>query len=312
MEQHPPERTTGADPVPTWFTEALAAPVRVDEVAVDGVPIRYRAWGEPGDEGLVLVHGGAAHGHWWDHIGPLLASTGHRVLALDLSGHGDSGRREAYGLESWSDEVLAVAEHGGAGAAPVIIGHSMGGMVALRAALRFGSRLGGIVVIDTPVRDLSPEELAARRRQAFGPKRTYPSRERAIRHFRPVPPQPGALPFVVAHLAEHSVAPVDGGWAWKFDHRVFGGQGIRPEQLGQVDCRVGLFRAEHGMVPEAMGQDIHDRMGRIVPVIEIPAAHHHVLIDQPLALVTALRTLLADWRHSTPLAERAGGVGAAG
>jgi pimeloyl-ACP methyl ester carboxylesterase len=35
-------------------------------------------------------------------------------------------------------------------------------------------------------------------------------------------------------------------------------------------------------------------------VVEIPPAGHHVMLDQPLLLVTALRTLLADWEHSGP------------
>jgi pimeloyl-ACP methyl ester carboxylesterase len=37
-----------------------------------------------------------------------------------------------------------------------------------------------------------------------------------------------------------------------------------------------------------------------VPFIEIPEARHHVMLDQPLAFVAALRTLLQEWRHSTP------------
>lgn len=116
-----------------------------------------------------------------------------------------------------------------------------------------------------------------------------------------MPPQPDALPYVVAHVAEISVRQVEGGWAWKFDRRVFSGIGLTPGQLGQVQCRVALFRAKHRLVPAAMGEMIFDRMGRVVPVVEIPAAGHHVMIDQPLALVTALRTILADWRHSSVL-----------
>jgi pimeloyl-ACP methyl ester carboxylesterase len=41
-------------------------------------------------------------------------------------------------------------------------------------------------------------------------------------------------------------------------------------------------------------------LGRAAPVVEIPQAQHHVMLDQPLALVAALRALLADWEHSTP------------
>jgi pimeloyl-ACP methyl ester carboxylesterase len=290
-----------ASATPEWFTTALAAPVEVGEVEVAGVPIAYRTWGETGGDGLVLVHGGAAHSRWWDHIAPLLVGDAPRVVAIDLSGHGDSGRRACYDLAGWADEVLAVAGHAGLGAEPVVVGHSMGGMVALSAALRFGARLGGVVVIDSPIRDRPPEERAARDRRAFGPLRTYATREQAVAHFRPVPAQPDALAFVRDHIAATSVRPVDGGWAWKFDPGIFGGIGMEPAELAVVECRVALFRAAHGLVPAEMGDMIVDRMGSLVPVVEIPAAGHHVMLDQPLAMVTGLRTLLADWRHSTPL-----------
>ena len=125
---------------PAWFTAALAAPVRVGRVTVDGTSIAYRAWGDNPGRGLVLVHGGAAHARWWDHIAPLLAA-GHLVAAVDLSGHGDSGRRAAYSLDGWAEEVAAVAADAGITGQPVIIGHSMGGFVALRAAGMFGRQL---------------------------------------------------------------------------------------------------------------------------------------------------------------------------
>lgn len=297
-----------ASATPEWFATALAAPVEVGEVEVAGVPIAYRAWGAPGGDGIVLVHGGAAHSRWWDHVAPLLLADAPRVVALDLSGHGDSGRGDSYGLAAWADEVLAVAGHAGIGREPVVVGHSMGGMVALAAALRFGERLRGVVVVDSPVRARPPEERAARDRRAFGPLRTYDSREQAVGHFRLVPDQPDALPYVQEHIAATSVRRVEGGWAWKFDPAIFGGIGIDPAQLSTVDCRVALLRAEHGLVPAEMGDMIVDRMGRVVPVVEIPAAGHHVMLDQPLALVTGLRTLLADWRHSTPLARPTSGT----
>jgi len=63
---------------------------------------------------------------------------------------------------------------------------------------------------------------------------------------------------------------------------------------------VALFRAEHGMVSTEMSDVMYDRLGRVAPVIEIPAASHHVMLDQPIALVAAIRTLLSDWDHSLP------------
>ena len=45
---------------------------------------------------------------------------------------------------------------------------------------------------------------------------------------------------------------------------------------------------------------MYEVLGRLAPVVSIPEAHHHLQVDQPLAFVAALRTLLADWNHSFP------------
>lgn len=289
---------TDSGDMPSWFTEALAAAVQTGSVTVDDTPIAYRAWGELGTTGIVLVHGGGAHSRWWDHIAPLLAE-GRRVAALDLSGHGDSGRRDEYTLDQWAHEVLAVATDAGIAAPPVVIGHSMGGFIALRAAGIYGSGLAGIVVIDSPVHDITPEDRAARDARAFGPLRVYPTREAAIARFRPIPDQP-ALPYIRAHVAATSIHEVSGGWSWKFDPGIFGRPQFTPALLHQLDCRVALFHAEHGIVPPHTTELMYDRLGRRAPVIEIPAAGHHVMLDHPIALVTGIRTLLSDWDHSLP------------
>ncbi|EUA54163.1 alpha/beta hydrolase family protein [Mycobacterium intracellulare 1956] len=61
---------------------------------------------------MVLIHGGGAHSGWWDHIAPFISRT-HRVIALDLSGHGDSGSRANYDLRIWASEVMAAASAAG-------------------------------------------------------------------------------------------------------------------------------------------------------------------------------------------------------
>lgn len=93
---------------------------------------------------------------------------------------------------------------------------------------------------------------------------------------------------------------MDGGWAWKFDPSIFRRPSLSPGYLTHLDCRVALFRAENGRLSKEMSDVMYDRLGRAAPVIEIPAAGHHMMLDQPLALVTGLRTVLSDWEHSTP------------
>jgi len=284
--------------VPAWFSAALDAAAQERSIVVEGTSIAYRAWGDPAMRTIVLVHGGAAHARWWDHIAPLLAA-GWRVVALDLSGHGDSGRRDRYSLDTWAREVLAVVADAGTAASTVVIGHSMGGLVTLRLATLAGARIAGAVAIDSPVRDMAPEDRAARQHRAFGPLRVYPTREAVIARFRPIPDQP-TLAYIADHVAATSVRPAEGGWTWKFDPQVFARDHLTPELLTRLDCRVALFRAEHGLVTPQQGEVLYDRLGRVAPVIEIPVAGHHIMLDQPVALAAALRTLLADWDHSIP------------
>jgi pimeloyl-ACP methyl ester carboxylesterase len=59
-------------------------------------------------------------------------------------------------------------------------------------------------------------------------------------------------------------------------------------------CVVGNRMSEYRTCWPVIGRS------RRAPVVEIPEAHHHLILDQPLAFVAALRTLLADWEHSIP------------
>jgi pimeloyl-ACP methyl ester carboxylesterase len=291
---------------PDWFVEAVETPFTVGEVEVAGCPIRYLTWGEAGRPGLVLVHGGAAHAHWWSFIAPLFLPD-YQVVALDLSGHGDSGRRETYPRELWAREVLAAADDAGFEAPPIVVGHSMGGFVCIAAAAAHGDRLAGAVILDSPVRRPDPEVEEGARGRAFRNPKVYPDEETALSHYRLVPDQPCANGYIFDHIARHSLHRVEDGWTWKFDPAIF--LWVTPraarEILPEVRCRVALFRAARGLVTPDIGAYMYELLHRNSPVIEVPEAHHHLMLDQPLALVTGLRTLLADWEHSLPVKRRA-------
>jgi pimeloyl-ACP methyl ester carboxylesterase len=295
---------TATTEAPGWFTRALAVPFEDRSVDVDGAGIHYLAWGRPGDRGLVFVHGGGAHAHWWTHIAATFADD-FRVAALDLSGHGDSDSRAVYALEQWTEEVCAVAGDAGMTGPPVVIGHSMGGFVTIATAALRGDSLAGVVVCDSPVTEPDPEVASFRLRQAFGRARTYATIDDALAHFRTVPAQDHYLDYVMDHVGRRSLKAVEGGWQWKFDRHVFeqfagSMRGIALPYLSRVRCRFALLRSECGLVTRDIGASMFEALGRVAPVIELPEAGHHAMLDEPLVLLTALRTLLADWEHSDP------------
>ena len=291
-----------ATDAPRWFRDALATPYADRTVEVEGCAIHYLEWGDPSKPGVVLIHGGAAHAHWWTFIAPQLARHYH-VVALDMSGHGDSGRREEYPREIWAKEAMAVAADAALIGAPVLVGHSLGGMVSVVAASLYGDRLAGAIIVDSPIRAPDPESQEGAQGRMFRNPKTYPDVATAMQHFRLMPPQPCENRFILDYVARQSLHQVAGGWTWKFDPKVFIRFSLRPmnEYLADARCRVGVLRAElSDLVPPEIGEYIYELLDRNAPIVEIPQAHHHLILDQPLAFIAAVRAILADWEHSIP------------
>jgi pimeloyl-ACP methyl ester carboxylesterase len=114
--------------------------------SAEGLSIEYEVRGQ-GEPAIVLVHGWAFDRHLWDEQVPRLAQR-HRVAAIDLPGHGQSGReRTAWTIAAFGRDVKGVIDELGA-AQVVLVGHSMGGLVVLEAARLLGDRLRGVVLVD--------------------------------------------------------------------------------------------------------------------------------------------------------------------
>lgn len=136
-------------------------------LAPDGVSIVYSAAGA-GETSLVFVHGGLADRSFFD--GQLKAfGSRHRVIALDLAGHGESGmNRERWGLPQFGGDVKAVVDAEKLMRA-ILFGNSLGGPAAIEAALLLPGRVIGVVGIDT-FQDLDytiTPEYARQRADAF-------------------------------------------------------------------------------------------------------------------------------------------------
>ena len=109
--------------LPFWFNQALDVPSKRGLVEVENANIVYESWGDPGNPGAVLIHGSNAHLEWWRFTAPFLADKLH-IVALDLSGNGDSDWRERYTGELFAKEVMATAEAASMKENPFIVGHS--------------------------------------------------------------------------------------------------------------------------------------------------------------------------------------------
>jgi len=295
---------------PDWFRRALATPGTSRRVVVDGASIHYLLWSGDGSKkpGILFVHGFLAHARWWDFIAPFFAET-FRVAAIDLSGMGDSGSRPTYVNEMWEREIAAVIEHADFGPA-IVIGHSFGGARSLGAAARFPDRVSHVLIVDSYIHYHDLLDSYGRRSEDRGElgadlvKRVYSDYESARAHYRLTPPQEVLEPWTQKYIAHHSLRETEDGWTWKWDQHLRAPRDLRDARhwLPGIQCPVTITHAEHSRTCD------RERAARIVrdlrfPVgpIEIPNARHHVMLDQPLALITCLRSALA-YQHGMSIA----------
>ncbi|PWK91919.1 pimeloyl-ACP methyl ester carboxylesterase [Fulvimonas soli] len=281
--------------VPEWFSRAVGRAGHSSFVEIDGAPVHYLSWGldGPGDRpAIVFVHGYRAHARWWDFIAPFFADD-YRVVALDLSGMGDSGHRDHYDGMTFVRDILGVIRHAGLGAS-TIVGHSFGGARVLRACVEAPELASRLIVIDSYVRfgDAPVPGGAPPRRHAP----PYPDLASALQRFRLMPAQPVVLPYVEDYVARQSLRQVDGGWQWKFD-RGLPAIVLVPDEyklLSRIEVPVDFVYGEGScVVDDALARRVLASFRRGRGPVVIPDGYHHVMLSQPLALVAALRSLLA-------------------
>jgi pimeloyl-ACP methyl ester carboxylesterase len=123
---------------------------------VRSLRFHFTEWGEPGAPEVLLLHGGNQSGHSWDLVSLHLSDRYH-VFALDQRGHGDSewARDQDSSLDAKAADALAFIDDQKL-ESPVIMGHSMGGIVTLHLAIERPDLARALVIVDVGP-ELSPE-----------------------------------------------------------------------------------------------------------------------------------------------------------
>ena len=102
----------------------------------------------PTGRDILLLHGLASNALLWAPAGKLLANGGHRVIAADLRGHGQSDKPDTgYSMHEVADEVALLVKALGL-ESPIVIGQSWGGNVVIEVARRHSDVVSGIVAVD--------------------------------------------------------------------------------------------------------------------------------------------------------------------
>ena len=291
-------------PAPAWFERAVAVEPERSFVEVEGAKVETLAWGERGKPGLIFLHGGAAHADWWSFIAPFFARE-RRVAAPSFTGMGRSEWRPSYDFRQFVREARGAAREAGAfdGGRPTVVGHSFGGRIAVGLTHDFGDELAGAVMVDPPFFAPKNQRSPSPPRSATREHSVRPSLEAIIARFRLAPPQACDNLFILDFIARRSARKAVGaggesGWSLSFDPHFW-------ERFARLDPvpLVKAVRTPLALFRGAKSQLFHPEDAAYLlslmtpgsPYVEIPEAEHHVMIDQPLAFVAALRALLAAW-----------------
>lgn len=244
-------------------------------VPTSGARVRWYRKPGPGPT-LVLLHGGGAHAAWWfdsvEHFGD------HDVVLLDLSGHGDSGRRDVYTLDAWANEVREALAALGVEEA-VIVCHSMSGRIGVLLAAAGTPLVRALVLVDTVIPTHAGEGMPAP-----VPLRAYASRAEAVDRFRFIPPAPEISDETRLWVGERSVRETPEGWTWKFDPQIFASQDAASVNaaIPDIQCPVGLIVASESTVSRVeMAEEIARLTGNDVHVRVIDGVGHHLTLEKP-------------------------------
>jgi len=286
-------------PAPAWFEAAVAQTPERSFTDVDGIAVETLVWGERGKPGLLLMHGNGANADWWSFIAPFFAAD-YRVVAFSWSGMGRSDHRDSYSFELFVDELLAVGEASGLfdGGPPLLVGHSFGGFLMMSGVKRAGHRFKGAVIADTPFSDDDDPHRHRPPNRTGAPHKPNPTLASALARFRLAPPQGCENPYIADHIARHSLRETPEGWIWRFDPMIFGRLNVEDSfgLLANPKCPVALLWGDKSfLMPPYRVARMREALPENSPAIAIPDAEHHVMIDQPLAFVAALRGLFAGW-----------------
>jgi pimeloyl-ACP methyl ester carboxylesterase len=290
----------------------LPEPDRAGFVDLNRTRLRVWEWGDPADPTIICLHGAYDHGRMWDEFAPRLAALapGHRVVAPDLRGHGDSGRLphgHAWAMTALDIGVLARQM------APVgVVGHSFGAGLAGYVAGVWPEYVRWVVNLDGlgppgPDEDATfdlaqaaADSLSWAERTLLEPPRVYATIEEMVeRRARTNVRLP--RPWV-EHLVHHGSTAAEGGFVWKAD------AAFRTGLPGEFD--VSYLEAElalttcpmlvlTGSEPDTWSDHSPEEVAKRLAAYPNPhhevieGAGHYVHIEQPHAVLDAIGRFLA-------------------
>jgi pimeloyl-ACP methyl ester carboxylesterase len=269
-----------------------------------GLRLHYSDWGNETAPPLLLVHGGRDHGRSWDLIARALRPHYH-ILAPDLRGHGDSDwtRGGSYALTEYVYDLSRLARSIAAREV-TIVGHSMGGMVALIYAGTFPDQVSKLVVLDGVTVTPSEKKSPAHERIARWAGQLDTLEEREPRRYRTIEEAAAQMRAHNPRLSDELVQNLatfgarrnaDDTYSWKFDpyQRARAPHRLSPEDhvalWSRITCPTLLLHAEESFLQSPAGVADYFKQAQAETISGVGHWLHH---EKPDEVLGAIRTFL--------------------
>ena len=258
----------------------------------------YLNWGEKNKSPVLLLHGGNQSAHSWDLVS-LNLSGRHQVFALDQRGHGDSewSRGAHYGIDEMALDAGVFIDNENL-VKPVVIGHSMGGLVTLAMSLNDPSKIGACVIVD-----IGPEVGAAGKemiRNFVGKNIEFDDMETFLDRVEKYDPY-RSRQHIERTLKYNLIRRADGKFVSKADRRRYHDGAARLpelEQLEALDMPVLIVRGANSNVLE---REAAERFVDRLPqgeLVEVPDCGHNVASQNTPGFLAVLNKFLEQHEKS--------------
>lgn len=266
-------------------------------------------WGAAGTPMVLCLHGWLDNAASFSRLGPALADIG-QVVAIDLAGHGQSGHRPIgteYALLEYVRDVAVIVA-----SLPteklVLVGHSLGGIIASLYASAFPEKVAQLVMIDSMGPRALPEgqfaaqlhkALEQRLRSERRPPRRYATRSEAVaaRETGPL----ALSRWAAERIVERNLRSEDGGFVWRTDPRLRDSSMMYLSEaqvrayLNQITSPSLLLRAESGGLATWLADSDRIKQIKDLQVADVPGSHHcHLEAESAPAVAAAIRDFLAS------------------
>lgn len=263
--------------------------------------LRFHYWelGGPQARAVLVLHGIMGHAREWSTLVRTLASE-YRVIALDQRGHGASDWADRYTASAMAGDVIALIERLELGSASVV-GHSMGGMVALLAAARRPELFDRLVIVDVSP-DVVSGPISTELRpwiETLGQTR-YDNVQQAVDEWLDGDPL-AREPLMRNYVAHNVVLDEDGRLRWRFDAAGLAGfldDGVTEAELWDaveaIESPALLLRGEHSFAVSAASAEHMVSRLRAGHLAEIQRGGHDLGVQQPEQVARATLAFLSE------------------